>query len=128
MKIFELFNNTKEPIDKVMKGHTEEVIDKDKKKLDFDLAEDLVYFMHHNDDFYRKNFYPVLKMCKGSFDDGKNFSHRVFKPLINKAYESYKKEFPIRELEDELEPKFIERTAKQIYETELGHMKDGKYD
>jgi hypothetical protein len=67
-------------------------------------------------------------MCKGSFDNGKNFSHRVFKPLVSKAYESYKKEFPIRELEDELESKFIEQTAKEIYETELGHMKDGKYD
>lgn len=124
MKIFELFNNNKSPVD----------LDKDQEKdhnqdeFKFDLGEDLVYFMHNNDNFYRKNFFPILKVCKNKFDAGRGFSHRIFKPVVIKAYEEYKKEFPLRELEDKLEDSIYEKISRQIYETELGFMRDGRYE
>ena len=67
MKITELFNNPKDPIDQILNKDKDKKIDNDEYK--FDLGEDLIYFMHHN-----------------------------------------------------------EAIAKKIYETELGNMKDGKYE
>jgi hypothetical protein len=126
MKITELFNNPKDPIDQILNKDKDKKIDNDEYK--FDLGEDLMYFMHHNDDFYRRNMFPVLKVCKNKFDHGKGFSHRLFKPIVIKAYEAYKKEFPLRELKDSLDEEKCEAIAKKIYETELGNMKDGKYE
>lgn len=104
---------------KMIKGHNNE--------YEFDLAEDLVYFMHNNDDFYRRHFFPVLKTCKAQFESGGDFSHRVFKPVIKKAYEAYRKEFPVRELEESIEEDLTEEIAHAIYETELRNLKDGLY-
>jgi len=126
MKITELFNNPKKPIDQLLGKEKDHDIDSDEFK--FDLGEDLIYFMHNNDDFYRRNLFPVLKVCKRKFDLGQGFSHRMFKPIIAKAYEAYKKEFPLRELQDSLEEEKCDAIAKEIYNTELGHMKDGKYE
>ena len=127
MKITELFDNTKEPVDKII-NNQEDDKGNSKDEYKFDLGEDLIYFMHHNDDFYRRNFYPVLKVCKNKFDHGGAFSHRIFKPIVTKAFEAYRKEFPLRELKDSLEEEYCEAIARKIYETELVNMKDGKYD
>jgi hypothetical protein len=118
MKLFEMFGNKELSVDDMLK--TDSKIIKDEQ-------EDLVFYMHHNDDFYRRHFFPILKTCKAQFESGTEFSHRVFKPVIKKAYENYKREFPIRELDDSLEEEFTEQVAHHIYETELQHMKDGLY-
>ncbi len=123
MKIFELFENPNAPI----QGDAKEG-DEKSSEYTFDLDEDIIYFMHNNDDFYRKSFFPILKVCKNKFDNGTGFSHRMFMPVVSKAYESYKKEFPIKELKEKLEEEDCEKIARKIYETELGHMKDGKYE
>lgn len=125
MKITELFNNPKEPIDALL-GTEKDHEEKDKESK-FDLDDDLIFYMHNNDDFYRRNLFPVLKVCKNKFDHGGGFSHRMFKPIVARAYESYRKEFPLRELEDSLEEEQCEAIARKIYNTELGNMKDGKY-
>jgi hypothetical protein len=127
MKITELFNNPKEPIDSLL-GTSKEKEDEKDKGSKFDLDDDLIFFMHNNDDFYRRNLFPVLKVCKNKFDHGGGFSHRMFKPIVAKAYESYRKEFPLRELEDKLDEEQCEAIARKIYEMELGNMKDGKYE
>lgn len=135
MKITELFNNTKEPVEKLVgKMHDNDatISHKPDHKSDheytFDLSEDLEFFMHNNDDFYRRHFFPTLKICKAKFDNGAGFSHRLFKPVIVKAYETYKKEFPIRELPDNLDDELCEKMARRIYETELGNFEEGQYD
>ena len=126
MKITELFDNPKEPIDTLL--GTEKDAEKKDKSSKFDLDDDLIFFMHNNDDFYRRNLFPVLKVCKNKFDHGGGFSHRMFKPIVARAYEAYRKEFPLRELEDSLDEEQCEAIARKIYETELGNMKDGKYE
>ena len=30
------------------------------REINFDLVEDLVYFMNHDDNIYRRNFYPAI--------------------------------------------------------------------
>lgn len=123
-----MFGNEELTVDdmlKINKGSKQ--IQDEKGKYSFDLGEDLVFYMHNNDDFYRRHFYPILKTCKAQFESGGKFSHRVFKPIINKAYEAYKKEFPVRELEDNLEEEFLDEVANNIYETELKNLEDGLY-
>ena len=126
MKLYEMFGNQDISIEDMLKTDTK-VVKNEQGKYEFDLGEDLVFFMHNNDDFYRRHFFPVLKTCKAQFESGGKFSHRVFKPIINKAYEAYKKEFPIRELEESLEDDFKEQVARNIYDTELKNLEDGLY-
>ena len=127
MKLFEMFGDKELPVEDMLKAGPNKIIKDEQGKYEFDLAEDLVYFMHNNDDFYRSHFFPVLKTCKAQFENGGNFSHRVFKKVIEKAYDHYKKEFPVKELDDNLEEDFKEQVAHHIYETELQNLKDGLY-
>lgn len=127
MKLYEMFGNKEMPIEDILTAGSNKIIKNDQGKYEFDLAEDLVYFMHHNDDFYRRHFFPILKTCKAQYESGGEFSHRVFKKVIEKAYDQYKKEFPVRELDDNLEEDFKEQVAHHIYETEIQNIKDGLY-
>ena len=131
MKITELFDRNKIDkefgLDKVSMKHVPNDTGRVDNELTFDLAEDLIYFMHNNDDFYRKNFFPVIRLCKKNFDQGNNFSHRVFKPVVEKAYGIYQKEFPLRELRDSLEEEMIEEVCKKIHEAEMLNMREGNY-
>lgn len=133
MKITELFNNKSKNVDAEFELGS---VRMNKKPNDhsgaddeysFDLAEDLIYFMHNNDDFYRKRFFPVLNLCKKQFDQGQSFSHRVFRPIVTKAYSMYKDEFPLRELRDDLEKEMVEEICKKIHESEMTNMREGAY-
>jgi len=131
MKITELFDRNKIDkefgLDKINTKLKSNDTGKANDELTFDLAEDLIYFMHNNDDFYRKNLFPVIRICKKNFDQGNNFSHRVFKPVVEKAYNMYQKEFPLRELKDTLEQDMVEQVCKKMYETEMLNMREGNY-
>lgn len=127
MKLFEMFGGQQMPIEDMLKTSSHNKVRDEKNKLGFDLAEDLVFFMNNNDDFYRRHYFPIIKTCKAQFESGDKFSHRVFKPIINKAYEAYKEEFPVRELEESLEEDFKEQVAKIIYDTEIKNLEDGLY-
>jgi len=131
MKITELFDRDKIDkefgLDKINTKLKSNDTGKANDELTFDLAEDLIYFMHNNDDFYRKNLFPVIRICKKNFDQGNNFSHRVFKPVVEKAYDMYQKEFPLRELKDTLEQDMVEQVCKKMYETEMLNMREGNY-
>lgn len=127
MKLFEMFGDKELPIEDMLHSGPKKTIKDAMGAYEFDLAEDLVFFMHNNDDFYRRHFFPVLKTCKAQLESGGEFTHRVFKKVIEKAYESYRKEFPIKELDDTLEEEFTEQVAHHIYDTEVKNMKDGLY-
>lgn len=128
MKLYEMFGNEELNTEELLAVNgPKKMIRSHDHKYEFDLAEDLVFYMHNNDDFYRRHFFPILKTCKAQFESGAKFSHRVFKPVIKKAYESYKQEFPVRELEEGIEEDLTEEIAKAIYETELQNLKDGLY-
>jgi hypothetical protein len=97
------------------------------KEYVFKLGEDLVFYMNNDDDFYRRHYFPVLKLCKNKHDHNMNFSHRVFKPVIKAAYDQYKQKFPMRELDEQLSEEQCEKIARDVYEQELMNFKDGKY-
>lgn len=103
--------------------------DKDKKKnLGYDLADDLMFFMNNDPDFYRKKYFPAMlkfdKYCK----EGKEVGSRGFEKLVKYAYECYQNKFPVEGLEKELSADVCEAVCKAIHTQETKSSKDGFYD
>jgi hypothetical protein len=108
---------------------SEEFIDKkgDKREINFDLAEDLMHFMHNDDDVYRRHLYPVLANCLDKAKSKSPTNKNVFKPAVESSYKLYIKKFPIRELDDEIDNKLCEKICGKLHEEFKEHMSDGKY-
>jgi hypothetical protein len=108
---------------------SEEFIDKkgDKREINFDLAEDLMHFMHNDDDVYRRHLYPVLAKCLDKVENKRPTSKDAFKPAIESSYKLYIKKFPIRELDDNLDEKMCEKICEKLHEEFKEHVSDGKY-
>jgi hypothetical protein len=85
MKIFELFNQSKE-----------------ESGLDFDLQDDLIFFMNNDPDFYRKEFHPFLTKYNRHCDAGRQVSPKAFFPIVKKAYEEYQSKFQVEKLDADL--------------------------
>ena len=98
--------------------------DKDKGGINYDLAEDLMHFMNQNDDVYRRHVYPIIAQCLKSKG---NISPSMFEPAVKESYKEYIKNFPIRELPDELDAKEIKETCTKMQEELSKHISDGKY-
>lgn len=108
MKIFELFDE--QPLD---------------SKLDFDLQDDLIFFMHNDPEFYRKEYYPIHRKFKKILDSERNVSAKAFAPLVKKAYSQYlnkfKEELPVEKLEEELQEKELEEICEKLLSFETEH-------
>jgi hypothetical protein len=99
----------------------------DKRELDYDLVEDLVYFMNHDDDVYRRHFFPTIAKCIDGEKAKRETKPNIFKPVVEKSYKLYVQKFPIRELPEDIEGKVCEEVCSKIHEEILQHITDGKY-
>ena len=63
-----------------------------KPELKFDLAEDLVYFMNHDDESYRRHLYPVIALCLKKSKNNDSFSPAIFKKATMECYKNYLKQ------------------------------------
>lgn len=95
---------------------------------EFDIKEDLIYFMGNDPDFYRKFYYPSMCKMKISTDRGDDFNSTKFVPLIKHAFEQYKQKFPVKNLQDSLSKEDLSDICSKIHETELDNIKQGHYD
>jgi hypothetical protein len=88
----------------------------DSREINFDLVDDLVHFMNHDDNVYRRIVYPTV----ARFDDLKKTNQDVkpsiFKPTAEKIYKIYIQKFPIRELPDELDEETCKKICDKMYE------------
>ena len=57
-------------------------IDKE-PKLDYNLIDDVYFYMMNNDDFYRKNYYPAMNKCRQT---GNN---EMLMPVIDSCIKEY---------------------------------------
>lgn len=96
-------------------------------KLPFDLADDLLFFMRNDDNFYRKHFYPHVVKCIGHSKQGRDLSPKVFEPMVRHAYECYTNKFPIRQLPDSLDEAMCEKICDQLRKEENKHIKNSIY-
>jgi hypothetical protein len=108
---------------------SEKFIDKkgDKREINFDLAEDLMHFMHNDDNVYRRHLYPVLANCLDKVKSKSPTGKGAFKPAVESSYKLYIKKFPIRELDDEIDKKLCEKVCEKLHEEFKEHISDGKY-
>jgi hypothetical protein len=97
------------------------------RELDFDLVEDLVHFMNHDDDVYRRHVYPSIANCLDRANSKRSINSDVFKPAVESSYKLYVKKFPIRELPESLDDKTVNNICKKMQEDFKQHLADGKY-
>lgn len=90
-----------------------------KKDVDYDLHDDLIYFMNADPEFYRQSYYPVQTNFQKHCSAGKSINPMAFKNVIQKAYESYKKKFPLPQLEEQLSEDQVKDICEKIHSQEI---------
>lgn len=107
MRIQDLFENTN--FDET------EYIDKKEGTIDYDLAEDLAFFMNNNDDVYRRSVFPAVTKCVEAFKNKKSVKPSVFKQSALESYRAYKDQYPIRSLPDDLDEELCNEVCEKMY-------------
>lgn len=96
-------------------------------EINYDLAEDLAFFMNNNDDIYRQHTYPAITKCLENIRNQKKTSPNIFKNAALESYKQYCAEFPIRELPSSLNEKMLGEVCKLIHDEVCNHETEGKY-
>lgn len=99
----------------------------DKREIDYDLVEDLMHFMNHDDDVYRRHVFPTIANCIDKVSAKRPTKMGMFKPVVEKSYKLYIDKFPIRELPEDLDSKVCEQVCSKMHEEIVKHVTDGKY-
>ena len=107
MRIEELFENTN--FDET------EYINKAEGKIDYDLAEDLAFYMNNDDDVYRRSVYPAVVKCMEASKQKKSFNPSIFKAAVAECYKSYAAKFPIRSLPNDLDEELCNEVCEKMY-------------
>lgn len=123
MRIIELLENKKFNESDFVKV----VDDTGKKELNYDLPDDLIFFMNNNDEAYRRHFYPAISKCIDRKELNKKTKPIFFEKAIKECFKMYAKEYPIRELPDTLDENVLSEICEKIHEEVCQHINDGKY-
>lgn len=107
MRIIDLFEDTNFKED--------EYLNKNKDGIDYDLAEDLVFYMNNNDDVYRRSVYPTVAKCLEAFKQKKSVRPSVFKQAALECYRSYQNKFPIRALPETLDEELCNEVCEKLF-------------
>lgn len=108
MRIVELFENNN--FDET------EYVNHAKDEIDYDLAEDLVFFMNNDDDNYRRSVYPAVVKCLEAIKKKKSVNPSVFKHAALECYQSYQQKFPIRSLPTDLDEDLCNEVCEKMYD------------
>jgi hypothetical protein len=102
-------------------------VDTKKDQLPYDLAEDLMFFMRNDENFYRKHYYPHIAKIKEQVKKGRKLSSNVFMPMVQHAFECYTDKFPIRGLPESLEDDLCEEICSKLRTEEVQHINNDIY-
>ena len=97
------------------------------REIDYDLTEDLVFFMNNDDDTYRRHVYPSIAKCLEHFKGKKPASPSIFQDAVRESYKKYIEKFPIRELPESIDDKQLREVCEKMLDEFKNHHKDGKY-
>ena len=100
----------------------------DKKKINYDLIEDVVHYMNNNDSVYRKYLYPSIIKCVDKINSKQTVTSDIFKQAVINGYQTYIDEYPIRELPEKLSRSVCKKICDSIFEEVKNNISDGKYD
>jgi len=97
----------------------EHIEDKNKNgiddQLEFDLSDDLLFFMNNDDDTYRRHLYPAMAKAKHGYRNGFKVDKNLFSSIVNDAYKNYCEKYPMRELPDVLPKEITERVCNSLH-------------
>lgn len=99
----------------------------DKSELNYDLIEDLAFFMNSDDDIYRRLVYPAVHKCINCIKNKTKINSNIFRPAVIESYKTYIKNFPIRELSDDIEEELCNKVCLKMKEDLMKNYQEGKY-
>ena len=91
------------------------------KREDFDLHDDLIFFMRNDPQFYRKELHPFQQKFTRHCDAGRGVSSKAFEPIVKRAFDRYKDMFPVEGLEDKLTERDIQEICEKLQGEETNH-------
>lgn len=97
------------------------------REVDYDLPDDLVFFMNNDDDVFRRIVYPSVSRCVDRIDANQKTNPSLFTNAVRESYKQYVKKYPIRELPDNIEEELCKETCKKMYEEICKNHSEGKY-
>ena len=100
----------------------------DKDGLGFDLKDDLIFFMEHDDDVYRRHTYPIILSFKDKLESGKKTDKILFTDTVKECYQIYQNIFKNHKLPVELDDEVIEEICQSLYDQEEQRIKEGYYE
>lgn len=95
--------------------------------INYDLIEDLAFYMHNDDDIYRRHTFPSVMRCIEGLKAKKQLNPTVFKSAVEESYKNYIKKFPIRHLPDSLDEEQCLEVCKKLHDDFRKDYDEGKY-
>lgn len=96
-----------------------------KDELDFDLVDDLLFYMNHDDDTYRRHTYPSIIKYKNAMDKGEETDHLLFGSAVTNAYKKYCEEFKEKRLPEQLPRNILNKVCHKLHSDEGNNINDG---
>ena len=121
MRITELCENIDRQLDKPAKDPN------DPHGLGFDVKEDLMFFMNHDDSAYRRHTFPAILKAKDMMEAGQRTDYKLFGNAVKECYNIYQNTFQGHKLPEVLDQKLLDEVAQQLHDDEIDKIKNGEY-
>jgi hypothetical protein len=95
--------------------------------INYDLVEDLTFFMQNDDETYRRNVFPSIMKCIDHIKSKKQINPSIFEKAVEDSYKNYIRKFPIRQLPDSLEEEIFSEVCKKLHNDFSKDFDEGKY-
>jgi hypothetical protein len=98
--------------------------DGDKTDIDYDLTEDLVFYMNNDDDVYRRVVYPSVVTCTDRLENNRKTTPSIFTNAVKESYKQYLKKFPMRQLPLDIDEEVCKEACEKMHEEICQHHSD----
>lgn len=98
-----------------------------RREVDYDLPDDLIFFMNNDDDVFRRIVYPSVAKCVDRIQSNQKTNPSLFTNAVRESYKNYIKKYPIRELPDDLDDELCKETCNKMHEEICKNHSEGKY-
>jgi hypothetical protein len=98
--------------------------DGDKTDIDYDLTEDLVFYMNNDDDVYRRVVYPSVVTCTNRLESNRKTNPSIFTNAVKESYKQYLKKFPMRQLPLDIDEEVCKEACEKMHEEICQHHSD----
>lgn len=97
------------------------------REINYDLADDLIYFLNNDDSVYRRHLYPSIHKCINIIERKKKPAASIFKKAVEEGYKQYLEQYPIRELPHAIDDEMCENVCTKLRDEICKDFSEGKY-